>query len=392
MRYIHIYNYRSLSLVFFSHSAHSFLLLLTNYLSLSHLSTNQAMASPVDELTSEIFSILENKFLFGSHNQHRHTNAKVGILSIDSGGDGILAAQTLLRLQSILRLKSGNPTAHLADFFDVAAGAGAGGILVGLLFTRRPKDGRPLFTAEESLKFMLDNRKKLEPRGGGLLCSLRGKGNALHKVLNNVFGQLTLKDCCVKSVLIPCYDLMSGAPFLFSRADAMEMADFRMAAVCGATAADGRAVELRSTDGRKKIVAIGGGVGNPTAAAITHVVNNKKEFPMCRGVEDLLVLSLGKGCPETSSSLEQIAAHTAADMVGNGIGSVNMVSSADEMLGQNNVESVLFKGRKVSEFTNMEKMEMFARELIKEKERRNNNNNNNNNKAPNHNHRNQILT
>ncbi|CAA0837515.1 Patatin-like protein 7 [Striga hermonthica] len=220
---------------------------------------------------------------------------------------------------------------------------------------------------------MLDNRKKLQPGGGGggLLRSLRGKRNALHKVLNNVFEELTLKDCAVKSVLIPCYDLMSGAPFLFSRADAVEMADFRMAAVCGATVADDRAVELRSTDGRKKMVAVGGGVGNPTAAAITHVVNNKKEFPMCRGVEDLLVLSLGKGLPETSSSLEQVAAHTAADM-GNGIGgSVNMVSSADEMLGQKNVESVLFRGRKVSEFTNMEKMEMFARELIKGKEMRN---------------------
>ena len=88
----------------------------------------------------------------------------------------------------------------------------------------------------------------------------------------------------------------SIAPFLFSCADALEIdgRDFKMAEVCGATTAS-RAVGLRSTDGRKKMGAIGGGVAmsNPTAAAITHVLNNKQEF--CKGVEDLIVVSLGNG-------------------------------------------------------------------------------------------------
>jgi len=36
-------------------------------------------------------------------------------------------------------------------------------------------------------------------------------------------------------------------------------------------------------------------MSNPMAAAITHVVHNKQEFPLVVGVEDLLVLSVGTG-------------------------------------------------------------------------------------------------
>ena len=106
----------------------------------------------------------------------------------------------------------------------------------------------------------------------------------------------------LKPVLIPCYDFSSHAPFLFSRADALEIDgyDFKMKDVCLATSADPTvvgAVEMRSVDERTKIVAMEGGVAmnNPTAAAMTHVLNNKQEFPFCNGVEDVLVLSLGNG-------------------------------------------------------------------------------------------------
>ncbi|EYU39996.1 hypothetical protein ABFS82_10G177000 [Erythranthe guttata] len=346
-----------------------------------------------DKLTNEIFSILENKFLFGQYqfqtNNNVYSPGKVRILSIDAGGDAILAANTLIHFQSILRRKSGIPSAHISDFFDVVTGAGAGGILAGLLFT--PKDG-VFFTPEESLKFMVDNRRR--KLGRHSLFGQRSKGE---KVLKKVFGEMTLKDT-VKSVLIPCYDLRTGAPFVFSRADAMEMegCDFTMAGVCGATVAD-RAVEVKSTDGRRKIVAVGGGVGmsNPTAAAITHVLNNKQEFPLCRGVQDLLVVSLGN--PSSSSGMSskiinsslfvKIAGDGAADMVDEAvsmafgdewrasnylrINSVNNSKKVEEMLGAKNMESVLFKGKRLVEMTNMEKLEIFAGELIKEKERRN---------------------
>ena len=43
---------------------------------------------------------------------------------------------------------------------------------------------------------------------------------------------------------------------------------------------------------------------------------------------------------------------------------------AEEMLAQKNVESVMFRGKKVAEQTNAEKLERFTHELVKERDRR----------------------
>jgi hypothetical protein len=115
-----------------------------------------------------------------------------------------------------------------------------------------------------------------------------------------VFGDATLRDT-VAPLLVPCYDLATAAPFLFSRADAVESDsfDFRLRDVCAATCAAGNAAAaVRSVDGRTAIAAASGGVaamGNPAAAAITHVLHNKQEFPLAAGVDDLLVVSIGSG-------------------------------------------------------------------------------------------------
>ncbi|GAA0167385.1 hypothetical protein LIER_22330 [Lithospermum erythrorhizon] len=380
-----------------------------------------------DKLAYEIFSILENKFLFGyddtklsskqqehmmsspSPNKYITNNGKVRILSIDAGGatDGVLAAKSLAHLEATLCMKSGNKNAHISDFFDAVAGAGVGGILATLLFTRG-KDGNPMFTAEKALKFIIENGRKIyRPSSAGLF---RRSQRPL-KLFKKVFGELTLKDT-VKAVLVPCYDLGTGAPFLFSRADALEMdgCDFKMSDVCGATLAD-RPVEVRSVDGRRKIVAVGGGVAmnNPTAAAITHVVNNKHEFPLCKGVEDLLVVSLGNGESDLAAgnfqsspaAFVKIVGDGAADMVDQGVSMAfsqsrsnnyvriqgnglilnkkhytekdnkkDLLTIAEEMLKQKNVESLLFQGKRLAQSTNLTKLENFANVLIMEQERR----------------------
>lgn len=287
-------------------------------------------AQGADKLTYEIFSILENKFLFGCHDSPPvNSTGKVRILSVDAGGstDGLLAAKSLAHLESFLRAKSGNPNARIAHFFDVVAGAGVGGILAALLFTRG-KDGEPLFSADDALKLIIDYGGKFSrpvaPTGlfGRVFRASKPVGKKLFK---KVFGELTLKDT-LKAVLIPCYDLATGSPVLFSRADALEMdgCDFKMAEVCGATIAN-QAVELKSADGRKKMSVVGGGIAmsNPTAAAITHVLNNKQEFPFCKGVEDLSVISLGNGemdcgagnMNSSPAAYVRIAGEGAADMV-----------------------------------------------------------------------------
>ncbi|KAE8688673.1 WD repeat-containing protein 49 isoform 1 [Hibiscus syriacus] len=380
------------------------------------------LVNEVDNLTNQIFSILENKFLFGDHENagaaktHLEDPVKSGnrfygkvrILSIDSGSfsDGILAARSLLTLQTFLRQKSGNPNASVAQYFDVVAGSGAGAILAALLFTRA-ENGAPLFTADQAFQFLVKNCRKLFPSTPQGLFRRLFRPYGVKKRLGRTFGELTLKDT-LKPVLIPFYDLCSKSPFLFSRADALEMHgyDFKMKDVCYATSADPTvvgAVEVRSVDERTKILAVEGGVAmnNPTAAAITHVLNNKQEFPFCNGVEELLVLSLGNGesgfgssdvtLTPTRTKFLRIAGEGASDVrkrkqlrensgewveldddtqYSSECKNDAVISITKDMLGQRNVESHLFKGKKRSEATNLEILEMMGGELVKEQERR----------------------
>ncbi|MQM14819.1 hypothetical protein Taro_047754 [Colocasia esculenta] len=393
----------------------------------------------MDKLSYEIFSILESKFLFDDPKFLVHATAdaappvampsprdapsssagRVRVLSVDASGatDGLFAAASLARLECSLRKLSGEPSARIADFFDVAAGSGVGGVLVALLFTRGPA-GRPLFSAAEAVEFLARNRRALQPKGkkkSVFSAIFRRSGDTTDRLLRRVLGDATLRDT-VKPVLIPCYDLSTGAPFLFSRADAVETDgyDFLLREVCAATVASAK---MRSVDGRTTIDAVDGGVaaGNPAAAAITHVLNNRMEFPFVTGVDDLLLVSLGNGestaacgrqrearralMSPSRPDIVKIAGEGASDMVDQAVSMAfgpnrtsnyvriqasvcdsgrfrtvddagQLLAKAEELLAQKNVESVLFQGRRVSEKSNGEKLEWVSAELIREHEGR----------------------
>ncbi|KAJ8471103.1 hypothetical protein OPV22_025446 [Ensete ventricosum] len=74
----------------------------------------------------------------------------VRVLSIDAAGID-LAGVALSRLEASLRKQAGDPDACVADFFDLAAGSGAGGVPSALLFTRG-HDGRPLLSIAKALR------------------------------------------------------------------------------------------------------------------------------------------------------------------------------------------------------------------------------------------------
>ncbi|KAK8659841.1 hypothetical protein V6N13_030033 [Hibiscus sabdariffa] len=427
-----------------------------------------------DKLSYEIFSILESKFLFGYDDNQKlwipkpislpvsepngepmiqsgddnslsaikNQRGKICILSIDSGGmRGILSGKALAYLEKALKSKSGDPNARIADYFDVAAGSSVGGIFTAMLFATRDSN-QPIFTAEETWQFLADNGKRIYRSGsgknGGIIKKILKNGstgsssNGLDKVMKEMFTtdrrRLTLKDT-LKPVLIPCYDLSSTAPFLFSRADALETDsyDFPLWEVCRATSAEPGLFEpvlMQSVDGQTKCLAVDGGLAmsNPTVAAITHVLHNKQEFPFVRGVEDLLVLSLGTGqllevsyeyeqvknwrLKEWAKPMARISGDGSAESVDQAVamafqqcGSSNyvriqangcsvgrcganvdtdpspsnvkmLIGIAEEMLKQKNVESVLFGGKRIGEQSNWEKLDWFAGELVLEHQRR----------------------
>ncbi|KAL0303096.1 UNVERIFIED_CONTAM: Patatin-like protein 6 [Sesamum radiatum] len=303
-----------------------------------------------DKLSYEIFSILESKFLFGYDDQKvwvprqigetlppkngvvagvddggvqavKNQRGKICILSVDGGGmRSILSGKALAYLETALKNKSGNPDARIADYFDVAAGTGVGGIFTAMLFAANDQN-RPIFHADETWKFLAAEGKKFYSSGkagnskGKFFKRIFKKSGAstgsstagLEKAMKEAFKDertgrsLTLKNT-LKPVLIPCYDLSSTAPFLFSRADALESDsyDFNLWEVCLATSAEPGAFDpvcMKSVDGLTRCVGVDGGLAmnNPTAAAITHVLHNKQEFPFVRGVEDILVLSVAGG-------------------------------------------------------------------------------------------------
>ncbi|KAJ4966764.1 hypothetical protein NE237_018613 [Protea cynaroides] len=92
------------------------------------------------------------------------TTRNFRILSINGSSvtDRILASKALAHLEAYLLKKSGDADAWIADYFDVVAGAGNGGILAAFLFTRG-KGGLPMFTADEALRFIIGNHQKISP-------------------------------------------------------------------------------------------------------------------------------------------------------------------------------------------------------------------------------------
>ncbi|XP_042475162.1 probable inactive patatin-like protein 9 [Macadamia integrifolia] len=357
----------------------------------------------LSKVTLEIFSRLEQKWL--SHCEDKKTR----ILSIDGGGTkGLIAGAALIHLESQIQSKTRDSQSRIVDFFDVLAGTGIGAIFAAML-TADDGNGRPLYTARDAVKFVQEKHSEMFKikHEGILRRRLRFSCKSIDKVLKEALTRddgkvLTLRDTC-KPLLVPCYDLNSSAPFVFSRADASESQsfDFELWKVCRATSATPslfKPFHLTSIDGKTSCLAIDGGLvmNNPTAAAVTHALHNKRDFPSINGVEDLLVLSLGNG-PLSGPSLSPLGrdgecsttsvvgivldgvSETVDQMLGNafcwnrtdymriqanGFVSREVELTIDGILEERGVESLPIGGKRLLTETNGQRIECFVQRLV----------------------------
>ncbi|KAJ4967938.1 hypothetical protein NE237_014639 [Protea cynaroides] len=363
----------------------------------------------LSKITQEIFSRLEQKWL--SHCEHKKTR----ILSIDGGGTkGIVAGAALIHLEDQIQAKTGDSQSRIADFFDLLAGTGIGAIFAAML-TIDDGNGRPRFTARDAVKFVQEKHPEMfkVKHEGFFRRRRRFSGKSIDKVLKSILSRedgtmLTLKDTC-KPLLVPCYDLKSSAPFVFSRADASESPsfDFELWKVCRATSATPslfKPFHLTSIDGKTSCLSIDGGLvmNNPTAAAVTHALHNKRDFPSVNGVQDLLVLSLGNGplsSPSSSSSYSRRklqrngecstplvvdivldgVSETVDQMLGNafcwnrtdyvriqanGFDSEEVEPTIDGVLKERGLESLPFGGKRLLTETNGQRIESFVQRFV----------------------------
>lgn len=369
------------------------------------------MEMELSKMTMEIFSKLEQQWL---SNNTTTCIKKTRILSIDGGGtSAAVSVAFLVHLEEAIHSKTGDHNLRIADFFDIVAGTGIGGLIAAFL-TAGDTSGRPMFTAKDIAKFLVGNFSAMfKPKRAGILRrrnTRRCSGESLEKVLRGVFSKdgrktpMTLKDTC-KPILVPCYDLNTSAPFVFSSAAASASAwtalDFELWKVCRAAMATPSVFEpfeLTSVDGKTVCFGVDGGLvmNNPTAAAVTHVLHNKVDFPSVNGVEDLLVLSLGNGTLSSSGKLSvnskngecstacvvDIAVDGVSETIDQMLGNAfcwnrsdyvriqanglcgSGLTSMEEVVKEKGVESLTFGGKRLLAETNGERIEAFAQRLV----------------------------
>ena len=223
------------------------------------------------------------------------------ILSIDGGGiRGVLPAMILVKLEEILRSKTGNNDARLADYFDLVAGTSTGGIIAcGMLLPDGNRPPRPQYTASEVADIYLKEGGKIFGRRKPLtpLFDERYSHDALLDVLDEYLGDNMLSDL-LKPTLITAYDIKRRKAHFFRqhKADRNSKNDFFARDVAWATAAAPTFFEVSRVESAsgKVYPFIDGGVfaNNPALCAYAEARASLKSKPTAK---DMVILSLGTG-------------------------------------------------------------------------------------------------
>lgn len=185
-----------------------------------------------------------------SYKEQGYKEEKMGtirILSIDGGGiRGIIPATILVTFEQMLKERSGNENARLADYVDLIAGTSTGGILVALYMCPDQVTGtRPRYTGEAALQFYMEKgplifKKSLWHSIKSLcgLTSAKYSNKTYLKVMDEVVGDTKLSEL-LKPCLIPAYDIERRRAMFFNQMDPYKghKGDFYIKDVVQATSA-----------------------------------------------------------------------------------------------------------------------------------------------------------
>ncbi|CAA6659449.1 unnamed protein product [Spirodela intermedia] len=218
----------------------------------------------------------------------------ITILSIDGGGiRGIIPATILAALESELQILDGKK-ARLADYFDVIAGTGTGGIIAAML-AAPDEENRPLFTASDVRSFLLDKGRAIfskscsklasVAKGFGALWGPKYRGDSICRLLREKFGSLRLRHM-LTNVVIPTFDIKTlratiSHPLSNSSMDAL-LSDISIGTTAAPTYLPPHYFETKDSEGKvKEFNLIDGGVAanNPEPEIFTSQTHGLPQDP-----------------------------------------------------------------------------------------------------------------
>lgn len=239
------------------------------------------------------------------------------ILSIDGGGiKGIIPGMVLSDLEERLKLKTNNPNAFIADYFDFFAGTSTGGILISLLLCPSKSDPKqPKYSAKEALNLYIENGTKIFENKGlkRILAQIgwvteRYDNKVLEAILLNYFEDVKLSEL-IKPCIITAYNIELRKAHFFRQNIAKKRGnsrDFYIRDVCRATSAAPTyfsVAEIYSLAGVRYPLLDGGIFAtNPSLSAFVEIKKETTELIP----KDIYILSLGTGVSKKSYDSDEL--------------------------------------------------------------------------------------
>jgi patatin-like phospholipase/acyl hydrolase len=227
---------------------------------------------------------------------------KIRILTIDGGGiRGIIPAVILSHIEQELQRKTNNPTARLADYFDMIAGTSTGGILTAFYLMPADNDSkRSKYQAQEAIGLYKKHGKDIFKKRISLTGAQYSE-KGLEQILKDKFGDFKLSETR-KHCLITAYDITQRDAVFFTTPAAQE-SDSRNYFMCDVARATSAAptyfapTQITPLAGTPALCLVDGGMfaNDPSLSAIVEARKTKFASLPNPDFTNLYVVSVGTG-------------------------------------------------------------------------------------------------